>query len=306
VRFAWRLWRALRAARPDVIHGYLEAGNALSLLGKLVGARVVWGVRASNMDLSRYDWAWAVIFRLGAFLSRFADLIIANSSAGKDYYGRLGYAKKRMVVIPNGIDTGRFSPDPAGRACVRAEWGVPAGTPLVGLVGRLDPMKGHEHFLHAAALLARERPGVRFACVGDGPECYKRELEALARRLELGDRLVWAGARADMQAVYSALDVHTSASVYGEGFSNALGEAMACGVPCAATDVGDSAAVLGGLGPVVPPGDDAALADAWAGLLDLAPGARAELSAAVRKRVETEFSLGRLARRTEDALRKLL
>ena len=156
-----------------------------------------------------------------------------------------------MTVITNGIDTERFKPDAAARARVREGWGVAENEILIGLMARLDPMKDHSTFLRTAAMLARERPDVRFVCVGNGPGSYKAELHRLATELELNGKLIWAGARRDMPAVFNALDIASSS--YSEGFSNAIAEAMACSVPCVVTDVGDSASIVSGTGGVVPP-----------------------------------------------------
>jgi glycosyltransferase involved in cell wall biosynthesis len=203
-----------------------------------------------------------------------------------------------MVVIPNGIDTKRFCPDPEARQRIRAEWGVTESEKLIGLVGRLDPMKDHPTFLRAAALLMQEREDVHFVCVGDGPADYRRELHALGEELGLGQRLIWASARGDMPAVYNALDIATSSS-YGEGFPNVVGEAMACGVPCVVTHVGDSARIVGETGVVVPPKDPEALAVGWKSSL-ARDGSEVALKA--RLRVEENFSVGRMVERTEKAI----
>jgi glycosyltransferase involved in cell wall biosynthesis len=113
--------------------------------------------------------------------------------------------------------------------------------------------------------------------------------------------LIWAGPRHDMPAVYNALDMITSSS-YGEGFSNVIGEAMACGVPCVVTDVGDSARIVGGTGIVVPPGDPEALAVAWRGLLKLPEEQRVMLTQAACERIKRNFSVHHLVNKLEAAL----
>lgn len=267
--FFMRAVRVVRKLRPEVIYGFLGTPNILTAFLKPIipRAKVVWGVRASNVDLDRYDWLSRLSYRIECRLSRFADLIICNSRAGLEYATAHGFPKGRMTVIPNGIDTERFKPDSAARARIRAEWGVAENEMLIGLVARLDPMKDHPIFFRAAALLAQERQDVRFVCVGDGLEPYKGELYQLANKLGLDGRLIWAGARLDMPAVYNALDVASSPSCYGEGFSNAIAEAMACGVPCVVTDVGDSALIVGGSGCVVPPAMPDALCEGFRQML---------------------------------------
>jgi glycosyltransferase involved in cell wall biosynthesis len=305
--FLYRLWSVVRRVKPRIIHGYMGTANELSsLMAWLQGARAVWGVRASDMDLALYGRVPAWGFRVGAWLSRSADLIVVNSTSGMRHHVAQGYEGRRMVVVPNGIDTGRFRPDRAAGRGLRAAWGVGERERLIGLVARLDPMKDHPTLLRAAALLAGERPDVRFVCVGDGPAGYRAGLEALSGELGLGGRLIWAGPCADMVAVYNALDLATSSSAFGEGFSNAVAEGMACGVPCVVTNVGDSAAVVGDCGRTVPPKDPEALRRAWADVLRLPGDDYLDLGGRARERIVTEYGVRRLAGRTESLLLGLL
>jgi glycosyltransferase involved in cell wall biosynthesis len=253
--FALRLVREVWRLKPRVIYGFLGTPNILTALLKPILPRVgvVWGVRASNVDLYRYDWLLRLSYRIECWLSRFADLIICNSRAGLEYAVAQGFPRERMTVIPNGIDTERFKPDMLAGMRIRAEWGIADNEILIGLIARLDPMKDHSTFFRAAALLSRERTDVRFVCVGDGPKPYQSALYDQANKLGLDERLIWAGARNDMPAIMNALDIATSSSAYGEGFSNTIAVAMACGLPCVVTDVGDSALIVSDFGEVVPP-----------------------------------------------------
>jgi len=306
--FLWRLTRLLREERPDILHSYLVVPNLVTVMFKLLFPRIkmVWGVRASNMDLSRYDWFIRMTYRLERLFSRFPDLIIVNSQAGRRDHFAHGFPKEKMVVIHNGIDTQRFCPNPGARRRGRAEWGVSEDEKLIGLVGRLDPKKDHPTFLKAAALLAQEREDVRFVCVGDGLADYRQELHKLGQELGLTERLIWAGARDDISAVYNSLEIASSSSSYGEGFPNVIGEAMACGVPCVVTDVGDSAWIVGDAGVVVPPKNHHALADGWRDMLRRLGDHRLSLSEKARARVALHFDLDALVQKTSDLLKGLL
>lgn len=304
--FLFRMWRMTRAIRPDVVHGYMSFASGLSLLvGQVARAKVVWSLRASNMDYRRYVWTAGVAFKVGARLSRFADLIILNSYAGKQHHVASGYYSARMIVIHNGIDTERYCPHPLAGQQMRRRWGIAEEETAIGLVGRLDFMKDHPVFLQAAAQLTLEWPNVRFVCVGAGSQAYTAELQALSERLGLGKRLIWAGIVSDMPAVYNALDLLASTS-YGEGFSNVIGEAMACGVPCVVTDVGDSALIVGETGNVVSAKDPEALARAWQRMLSMSPAERRALGAKARDRILTHFSRSTMVAATEAALAHLV
>jgi glycosyltransferase involved in cell wall biosynthesis len=300
VRFA----RLVKQEKPDILHGYLFEPNLLGLTLKLwdPSTKVVWGVRTSNWDFSGCDWLDHCSFRMNCWLSRFPDGIIANSEVGRDFHVSHGFPLDKVAVIRNGVNTERFQPNPAARDRMRSEWGVAGSEKLIGLVGRLNPQKDHPNFLQAAACLIKSKPDTRFVCVGEGPQSYTVMLHTLAKKLGLAGHLIWAGARQDMPAVFNALDVGVSSSSYGEGLSNAIGEAMACGVPCVVTDVGDSAWIVGDLGEVVPPKNPVALKNGIDRILNRKPYEPMQ----IRARIVDELSEDNLVLSTEHALYTLV
>lgn len=305
VEFIRRLYELIRQERPDVLHGYLGVPNILAALTGMVcrGIKIIWGVRASDFDLSRYDWLTRVCYRAECLLSSCADLIIANSTAGRDHAIRNGFPENKVMVIPNGIDTVRFIPDRDAGRRVRHEWGVEEEGCLIGLVARVDPMKDHSNFLKAAAIIKDKAPNYRFVSVGRGNSETLANLHAIASELGIQESVIWTGARNDMIAVYNALDIACSSSAFGEGFSNVIGEAMACGIPCVVTDVGDSAWITGDTGVVVPPRDPSALAE---GILHLLKHRESTAGERARARIVENFSLERMVTATEAALATLV
>jgi glycosyltransferase involved in cell wall biosynthesis len=302
IGFLRSLFRILKEEQPEVLYAFMPIANMLACLTRLrlPKLKVAWGVRATD---ARYDWLAQVSYWLECRLSRWPDLIIANSAAGRRYAVSSGFPDNdRFIVIPNGIDVEHFRPNAKLRGMLRTEWGVLPDQKLVGIVARLDPMKDYPNFLEAAAKLARREAAVRFVSVGPGPEHYAATLREQAHGLGLKEKMIWAGPRPDLPAVYNALDLLVSSSAFGEGFSNVLGEALACGVPCVATDVGDARQILGDTGTVVPPGDPETLT---AGILTLLERLRMEgagLGARLRERVIENFSVDRLVQQTSRAL----
>lgn len=277
----FRLARLIREMRPDVIQGWmyhadLAATMALTLSGRRQDTVLAWGVRCSDMDTRKYSWKLRLVIALCARLSHYPDVVVFNSEAGAAVHRALGYRPLRAEVIDNGIDTGRFHPDAAARAAVRAELHIPGDRPVLAHVARVDPMKDHDCFLAALEKL----PDVTALAVGEGTE-------------KLPDRpgLIRLGRRDDVARLLAACDVMISSSAFGEGFSNAIAEGMAVGLPAAATDVGDTRRIVGDTGRVVPPRDPDALAKAIRELIALGPEGRAGLGA--RARIEREFPLSR-------------
>jgi glycosyltransferase involved in cell wall biosynthesis len=262
-----RLWRVIRAERPDILYAFLPTQTTLAALLAPMRMRVVFGVRAAGMQANRYDFLSALVYRLETWLSRRADLIIANAMAGRTDAADRGMPAERISVIPNGIDTERIKPDADARQVYRGMWNISDDSFVIGLVARLDPMKDHTTFLMAAAQYKRLDPHVRFVCVGNGPhDHYCEKMKALARSLGLASEVVWADGISDASAVYNAFDIATLSSAFGEAFPNAIGEAMACGVPVVATDLGDIASIVGSSGKIVPAGQPDQLCTGWARL----------------------------------------
>lgn len=302
--FYSRLIDVIRHERPDVLHSYMGANVIVSMLKPIFsGLPIVWGVRSSRMDLKRYGWLAQVVWFLSRWLSRSADLIIANSRAGYADCVAAGYPENRTVVVPNGIDTNHFRPDrPAGYK-VRAELAFSDSDFVIGCVGRLDPMKGHDIFLKAAYLLLRKIPFVRFVCIGDGPGAYRTKLVNMSKRYGLEGRITFIPARKDICAVYNSLDLLTLPSIYGEGFPNVLGEALACSLRCVATDVGDARWIVDDPAATVPPNDPEALVHAWEDCIarrDNWDGREA------RARIQRHFSIQALVRTTETLLLQIV
>lgn len=317
--FYLKLVIQLRKIQPDIIHSYLMIANLFALAIKpfFPFTKIVWGIRDSthlvwgidneeNIDIENNDQKDSLIFQTICFFSRFTDMIIANSYAGKKYFLAHNFPQDKTITITNGINTERFTIDPEARNNIRTEWGINPDTILIGLVGRIHPMKDHPTFLQAAAILSQNKKNIKFICVGSGEENYQQELQQLAKKLGLEAGLIWAGSRQDMPAVYNALDIAVSASSRGEGFSNVLGESMACGVSCVATDVGDSAIIIGDDGMVVSPGDFKALAIAIEQVIEKDDYHKYLHKKHLREKVVNNFSVAQLAQKTEQALLDLM
>jgi glycosyltransferase involved in cell wall biosynthesis len=305
-RFLWRSWRTASAFRPDVVIGHMRVANLVALvLGKLNGAKVVWAVRDSNTDMPNDDWLSRAAHRLECHLARWTDLVIFNSKAGLEHYVANGFPRTASVVIPNGIDVDRFRPDSEARRRVRRKWQLPDTQPVVGMIARMDPIKDHQTFLEAAAKLAQLRSDVRFACIGDGAPDSRARLIRMTRDLGLSGKVIWETGCENISDTYCAFDV-MSLSSRSEGFPNVIAEAMACGVPCVVTDVGDCRQVVGNAGIIVAPGNAAEMAEKWKEMLDTLPHRGEAMARACRERIVASFSSTTLAARTQSALKNLI
>ncbi|TAN23131.1 MAG: glycosyltransferase [Acidobacteria bacterium] len=292
-----KLLRRLRALQPAWICGGLPRANLRLVLYRpwLGTTRLIMCFRSCCRPRQAPSLRRRIMLRAEPVFLRWADGVIANSQAGRDLLACASHGRIQARVVPNGIDTERFRPDADGGRRFRQEHGIRDDVALIGIVARLHYAKHHELFLLAAAQMPA---AVQFACIGGGPVDYIRELQTMAQGLGLGARVLFTGDTADMGAAYNALSLCTLCSRF-EGLPNALAEAMACGVPCVGTEVGDTAALLGETGVTVPPDDAAALAKAWGTVLSWD---RARAGQRARQRILDCYSTAALAQRTAAVL----
>lgn len=287
-----RVTRVLRSASPDIVQTWLYHADLVGgIAAKRLRLPVLWNVQTSTLDPAGVNHRTIRVVKWCALTSRFVPRVIVSCShVAVKVHKDIGY-HDRFRVIANGIDLDVFKPDADARRAVRSELGLDDTVPFVGMVARLHPQKDHPNFLAAAAHLVRTHPHVRFLLCGLRLDSRDDEIMSLIRFHNLGNHVFPMGLRHDVPRVLNALDIHTLSSSFGEGFPNVIGEAMATGVPCVVTDVGDSSRIVGATGVTVPPRDPVALANGWRALLDLPPEEIGRLRAEARQRVATEFSL---------------
>jgi len=293
-----RLARFLRALKPDIIQTWMYHADLLGMLAAPLAGNipVAWGIHLTLGNLAGLKLPTRLVIRASALLSRRPAAIVCCAESARKTHAAIGYDGTRMQVIPNGFDLGVFQPDPAARASLRAELGLPSDAPLIGMAARFHPQKDHQTFIRAAGLLHAGMPEVHFVLWGREVDGHNRTLEAWIDAAGIGANLHLLGLRQDAPRLTAGLDLATLSSAWGEAFPMVLGEAMACGVPCVATDVGDAAEMLADTGRIVPPGNPRALADAWSELLHLPATQRRTLGQATRRRVTEHYDIRLTAR----------
>lgn len=288
------LARELKRFAPDVVQGWMYLGNLYGgLAAKLLSRRlpVAWNIRHSTLDpqLDSRSLRWSAW--LGGKLSALIpDRVILCAEAARSAHERVGYLAEKMKVIPNGFDIGEFRPDPIARQRIREELAIPDDALLVGLVGRFHPHKDHRTFVAAARFVADRVPNAHFVLVGDDQVYSATDVWSWIDAAGLHERFRLTGARRDVAAINASLDISVCCSTT-EGFPNVVGEAMACGVACVATDVGECAEVVGNSGLIVPPQDALRLSHSMIELLDLSPHDRRKLGMSARQRVMDRYDI---------------
>jgi glycosyltransferase involved in cell wall biosynthesis len=284
---ALRLRRFWRQYRPDIAQIYfLDSAYFGVPIARLCGINKVVRVR-NNLGY----WLTRRHRILNRLLRSRVDVTLTNSEAGREQLLAEGLSPERIAVIENGVDLPTFQL--VNSASERV---------VVGCVANLRPVKNLAGLLRAAKRVCDRHPTARFAVAGGGEQ--RAALEALKDSLGLSDQFNFLGPIADVPTFLRGISIAVLPSL-SEGMSNAILEYMAAGKAIVATDVGANRAVLGDAGVIVPPGDDAALADAILNLLN-DPAETVRLGAAARARAEERYSRAAMCRRFEAFYRGLV
>ena len=304
-----RLVHRLRDLNPDAVHTWMYHADLLGgVAARLAGVRAVgWAIRHSNLSPLHNKRSTLWVMKMCSVLShRIPRKILCCSQVAKDIHISAGYDKGKMVVIPNGFDIFRFLPDANARISIRSELGLSKDTPLVGLIARFNPQKNHAGFFEAATQVHLSCPDAHFLLAGAGVEDNNPALRHAIKQAGVGTNTHLLGKRVDISRLMAALDVLVSSSSFGEAFPNVLGEAMACGVPCVVTEVGDSMEIVGETGRVVSVGDMNGLAHNIVEILQLSYEERRAIGAKARERVRARYNIESVVRQYEKFYKSLM
>lgn len=296
----------IRKTRPDIVQTWMYHADMLGgVAARLTGNRnVIWGIRTSELNVGDAR-ATLLVRQICAWLSRFVPhTIVCVAEAAREAHALVGYDATRMVVVPNGFDLSRLVATAEQRRALREQCGIADDEVVIGSLGRFNRNKDQENFVRAAGMLAVDHERVRYLMAGRDIDAGNAELMQWIAHTGCPERFLLLGERTDVPVCLSAMDIFCLSSRT-EGFPNVVGEAMAMGVPCVVTDVGDAAMLVADTGTVVPKEDPGALAGGLARMLRLTPEARRQLGERAKQRIHAEFSLERARDRFEAIYERL-
>lgn len=255
-----RLVKLIRVISPQVVQTWLYHADLFGgLAAKLAGVKdIIWGIHNTNLDWRRSSFSSLLVLRTLIPLSYLVpSKIVCCAHAAKLIHIKMGYCEKKMITILNGYDTSFFCPDLRKRQAYRTDLQLNKSTFLVGMVARLDPQKDHLTFLKSIQRVTKNILNLKCLLVGKNVPNLDFEIA----ELNLTSSVILRDSCSDLRGVYNSMDVFVLSSSYGEAFPNVIAEAMSCGVPCIATDLGDVSLLIGDCGIIVPPNEVGQLAD---------------------------------------------
>ena len=303
----WKVYRVIRELNPHVVHTHTaKAGFVGRIAAKMAGVPVIVHTFHGHVFRGYFSPLVTQIFIwIERITARMSDTVITlteglRTELADEYHIT---RRARITVLPLGLDLQRFADTPRKNGSFRAHWNIPADAPLIGIVGRLVPVKNHALFLQAAAKIRTVLPDARFVIVGDGE--LRADLEAQIEALGLRDCVQITGWITETASVYSDLDALVISSI-NEGTPVTVIEAIAAGCPVVATRVGGLADLLegGALGALVPSENAQALTDAIVNTIQ-SPPAPADLARAQHLMLD-RYGIDRLVSDMDNLYRALL
>ena len=298
LKFYFKYKALLKKFSPDVIYSFLGEMNLFSYWCKPKKTKLIWGFRASNMDFKKYGRVSEFLFFLQKIYSKRVDKIIANSYASIEFHKKSGFFMDKSVVIHNGIDISRFRRDEKIRKKKREKFNIKSNELVLGIVARVDYMKGYIYLAKALKEILKDKK-IKFVAVGDGDKNILKECKEMLKDFE--NQVYFVGMQKDTQKFYNMFDIYISSSIFGEGFSNSIAEAMSSEVPCVVTDVGDSKIIVGEIGEVVKPKSEKELIKGIKSMLNKDYKNLGKLS---RKRIVENFSIEKMVKKIEKEILK--
>jgi glycosyltransferase involved in cell wall biosynthesis len=298
LNFYFKYKKLLNDFKPDIIYSWLGEMNLFSYWCMPKEAKLIWGFRASNMDYSKYGKFSQFLFYLQKIYSKKVDKIVTNSVASLDFHKKNGFFMDKAVVVYNGIDIKKFKRDEQKKKNLKKKYNLSKKDITIGIVARIDYMKGYPILAKTAKKIFEEVDNIKLFVIGDGNKKIKKECEDILGEYN-NKKFIWLGKRKNVKNFYNLFDIYVSSSLFGEGFSNSIAEAMACGVPCVVTDVGDSKTIVGDCGEVVKPNSWECLKK---GIENILKKDLKKLGECSRKRVVENFSIEKMVKKTEEEI----
>jgi glycosyltransferase involved in cell wall biosynthesis len=305
LRALWKMRNRINKFTPDVVYSFMPDMNITMSLMKLSTRKrfkLIWGQFGSDLDFSEYGLIRKKLYQIQRILEFTTDALISDAERGIEFLQKFNYKLSRNIVINSGTSIERFKRNEKFRDEFRKKYSLVKGQIAIGICSRLDPMKGYYVFAKAAKLILKDFPDTMFFSIGYGQDDIRDNCTSILDGYS--DKFIWLGKQMSPEKIMSGWDIYVSPSLFGEGFSNSIIEAMSCSLPVIATDVGDAPVQINGVGVALTPGNENLLYDTlkeW--IISKYYISAGEKS---RKRVVENFSSREMTKKTENFIKEIL
>lgn len=305
IKYFYRLILFIKNFKPDIVYCFMPDMNITMSIAKIIGIfkfKLIWGQFGSEPDFKDYASIMKKLYQIQKRIEFTVNGVLSDGTQGLEFYKKMGYRLKEWEVIYSGTDIYRFKRNESDRIAFREKFGLSSDSIAIGICSRLDPMKGYYTFAEAAKNLMKQFKNVYFFSIGYGDDTIKENSIKILG--ENADRFIWLGKIAQPEKYLSGWDIYCSTSLYGEGFSNSIIEAMSCSLPVVATKVGEAEHQVGIPELVIEPGNANLLESTLISII--VNNNYKELGLQSRTRVEENFSSMLMVKKTSLFFNKIL
>lgn len=305
MKYFFRLILFIKKFKPDIVYCFMPDMNITMSIAKIIGIfkfKLIWGQFGSEPDFKDYSSMMKKIYQIQKRIEFTVNGVLSDGTQGLEFYKKMGYRLKEWEVIYSGTDINRFKRNENDRIAFRQKFGLSSDSIAIGICSRLDPMKGYYTFAEAANNIMRQFQNVYFFSIGYGDDSIKENcIKILGYN---ANKFIWLGKISQPEKYLSGWDIYCSTSLYGEGFSNSIIEAMSCSLPVVATKVGEAEHQVGISELVIEPGNARILEKTLISLI--VNDKIKELGIQSRIRVEENFSSKLMVKKTSLFFNKIL
>ena len=292
-----KLIKTIKGFNPDIVQTWMYHADLIGGIASKIAKveNIYWGVRQTDLSIKYNKLTTLIIRYMCSILShKIPKLIVFCSSRSKTVHSLLGYNKKKLIIIPNGFNIQKFSYDKDYEDYLHTELNISKNKKLIGFIGRFHKQKNHKGFIQALNKVLNLTDDTEIILVGENIDHNNKFLMKLINH-NIKNKIHLLGRRNDIPLIMNSLDLLVMFS-WTEGFPNVLGEAMASELTCVASDVGDSAEIIGKTGCIVKPGDIDGLSDSIIKLIKK-PLLRDLLGKKARRRITEQYEISIIARK---------